>query len=70
MVGLANFFDWRDALVIVKPETFVGRHQRGIKICWRGKSRAPQLHSTIRVVAGCTHALVVLANLHCPNMEM
>ena len=27
MVALACFFDWRDALVIVKPETFIKWHR-------------------------------------------
>jgi transposase InsO family protein len=39
MVALAKFFDWRDALVIVKPETFVGWHRTAVKIFWRWKSR-------------------------------
>jgi hypothetical protein len=39
MVALANFFDWRDALVIVKPETFVGWHRTAFKMFWRWKSR-------------------------------
>ena len=32
MVGRAKFFDWRDALVIVKPGTFVGWHRTAFKI--------------------------------------
>src|SRR5258705_8254164 len=39
MVALANFFNWRDALVIVKPETFVGWHRTAFKLFWRWKSR-------------------------------
>jgi hypothetical protein len=31
MVGLAKFFDLRDALVIVEPETFVGWHRTAFK---------------------------------------
>jgi hypothetical protein len=30
MIGLARFFDWRDALVIVKPETFIRWHPHGV----------------------------------------
>ena len=30
---------WRDALVIVKPETVIGWHRRGFKLFWRIKSR-------------------------------
>jgi NAD(P)-dependent dehydrogenase (short-subunit alcohol dehydrogenase family) len=32
MVALANFFDWRNALVIVKPETFLKWHRTAFKI--------------------------------------
>jgi putative transposase len=41
MVALAKFFDWRKALVIVKPETFVRWHRTAFKMFWRGKSRKP-----------------------------
>jgi putative transposase len=39
MVALAKFFDWRDALVIVKPETFVKWHRTAFKMFWRWRSR-------------------------------
>jgi len=38
MVALAKFFNWSDALVIVKPETFLGWHRRAFKMLWRWKS--------------------------------
>jgi putative transposase len=38
MIALARFFDWRDALVIVKPETFLKWHRTGIRTFWRWKS--------------------------------
>jgi putative transposase len=41
MVALAKFFDWRDALAIVKPETFVGWQRTAFKTFWRWKSRKP-----------------------------
>jgi len=41
MVALAKFFDWRDALAIVKPETFVGWHRTAFKMFWRWKSCKP-----------------------------
>ena len=31
MVALARFFNWRDALVIVKPETFLKWHRAGFR---------------------------------------
>ena len=30
---------WRDALVIVKPETVIGWHRKGFRVFWRWKSR-------------------------------
>src|SRR5262245_32399253 len=31
--------DWRTALVIVKPETVIGWHRRGLRLFWTWKSR-------------------------------
>jgi putative transposase len=47
MVALAKFFDWRNALAIVKPETFVGwqlgtfRRSSSKKFQERGFAAAP-----------------------------
>src|SRR6266436_6546256 len=51
MVVLAKFFDWRDAMVIVKPETFVRWHRTAFRVFWRWKSRKhgrPALPKNIR----------------------
>jgi putative transposase len=51
MVALAKFFDWRDALVIVKPETFLRWHRIAFKMFWRWRSRKrgrPALPKNIR----------------------
>ena len=51
MVALAKFFDWRNALVIVKPETFVRWQRTAFKIFWRWRSRKrgrPALPKNIR----------------------
>ena len=59
-VSLALFsrlFDWRDAVVIVRPSTIVRWHRLGWRIFWRRKSRAgrppipPELRSLIRRMA-------------------
>ena len=59
-VSLALFsrlFDWRDAVVIVRPSTVVRWHRLGWRIFWRRKSRAgrppipPELRSLIRRMA-------------------
>jgi len=39
MVFLSRLFDWRSALVIVQPDTFVRWHRQGFKMFWRWKSR-------------------------------
>ena len=31
--------DWHNALLIVKPETVIGWHRKGFKLCWTWKSR-------------------------------
>jgi len=51
MVMLARLFDWREALVTVRPETFVGWHRRCIRLFWRWKSRRsgrPRIHEDLR----------------------
>lgn len=46
----SRFFDWKGALVIVKPETLIGWHRKGFKLFWRWKSRAgrPRISKEIR----------------------
>src|SRR5271169_5125871 len=39
MVALSQFFDWRDALVIVKPETLLRWHRTAFRMFWQWKSR-------------------------------
>ncbi|HEX4167818.1 MAG TPA: hypothetical protein VHZ55_20330 [Bryobacteraceae bacterium] len=36
---IAHFFDWRSALIIVKPATLVGWHRAAFRQFWRWKSR-------------------------------
>ena len=36
---LSQFFDWRDALVVVRPETLIRWHRAGWRLFWRLKSR-------------------------------
>jgi putative transposase len=36
---LTRFFDWRNALVIVKPATLIGWHRAAFRRFWRWKSR-------------------------------
>src|SRR5215471_15513885 len=41
MVILGRLFAWRDALVTVKPDTFIRWHRKGFRLFWRWKSRPP-----------------------------
>ena len=36
---LSRLFDWRDALVLVRPETLIRWHRAGWRLFWRVKSR-------------------------------
>ena len=39
-VLLSRFWsNWREALIIVKPETVIRWHRKGFKLFWRSKSR-------------------------------
>jgi hypothetical protein len=42
--------DWKEALVIVKPETLIGCHRKGFQLFWKGKSQAgrPRISENIR----------------------
>jgi putative transposase len=48
----SRWFDWRNALVVVKPETFIGWHQRAFQLFWRWKSRGgrPRLPKNLRIL--------------------
>jgi transposase InsO family protein len=39
LVWLARWFDWRQALVLVQPQTFTRWHRQGFRLFWRWKSR-------------------------------
>ena len=36
----SRLFNWKEALVIVKPETLIGWHRKGFKLFWKWKSQA------------------------------
>lgn len=53
MVTLARFFDWRTALVIVKPGTFLKWHRNAFRQFWKWKSRGrgrPSLPVNLREI--------------------
>lgn len=39
MACLGRLFDWRGALVVVKPDTLIRWHCRGFRLFWRWKSK-------------------------------
>src|SRR5215831_18046350 len=38
LIWLARWFDWRQALLVVQPETFIRWHRQGFRLFWRWKS--------------------------------
>jgi hypothetical protein len=40
LVVLSRLFDWRDALVVVKPKTLIRWHRAGWRLFWRWKCRS------------------------------
>jgi transposase InsO family protein len=41
LVGLSRFVDWRQLLVIVKPDTLIRWHRMAFRLFWRWKSQRP-----------------------------
>jgi putative transposase len=53
MVLLGTLFDWKQALVSVRPETFTGWHRQGFELFWRWKSRPlgrPRIPKDLRLL--------------------
>ena len=40
LVLLSRWFNWRDALTVVRPRTFIAWHRKGFRLFWRWKSEA------------------------------
>ena len=58
LLWLGRWFDWRSALTVVTPRTFIGWHRQGREVFWRrhcqsGRPRIPpELQRLIRQMAG------------------
>jgi hypothetical protein len=39
LANLSRFFDWQNALTLVKPDTLIRWHRRGFRLFWKWKSR-------------------------------
>jgi hypothetical protein len=50
LILLSRLCNWKEALVIVKPETLIGWHRKGFKLFWKWKSQAgrPGIPENIR----------------------
>jgi hypothetical protein len=49
----SQWFDWRNALVVVKPETLIRWHRKGFRLFWRWQSRPvgrPRLPKDLQVL--------------------
>ncbi len=55
----ARWFNWRNALVIVKPETFIGRHRRAFRFFWQWMTF---VRNHARAIVACD--FVVAVTLH------
>ena len=40
LVLLSRWFNWRDALIVVRPRTLIAWHRKGFRFFWRWKSEA------------------------------
>ena len=52
LVGLGQWFEWRQALSVVQPETFTRWHRQGFRLFWRWKSRPgrPQIPAELQAL--------------------
>src|SRR5882672_3186510 len=50
LVLWSHLFNWKAALMIVKPETLIGWHSKGFKLFWRWRSRLgrPRIPEVLR----------------------
>ena len=55
LVWLARWFDWRQALAVVQPTTFLRWHRQGFRLFWRWKSRAgrPLIPADLQALIRC-----------------
>jgi transposase InsO family protein len=51
LARLSRLFDWRNALIVVKPDTLIRWHRKGFRLFWQWKSRSlgrPRLPADVR----------------------
>src|SRR5881397_340519 len=55
LAQLSRFFEWRDTLTVVKPDTLIRWHRKGFRLFWKWKSRAagrPRVSLEVRQLIG------------------
>ena len=55
LVALSRLVDWRQLLIVVKPDTLIRWHRKGFRLFWRWKSRArgrPRIPAALRQLIG------------------
>src|SRR5881296_1021920 len=53
LAQLSRFFEWRDTLTVVKPDTLVRWHRKGFRLFWKWKSRSrgrPRIPDQLRLL--------------------
>src|SRR5580658_3376244 len=40
LIWLSYWFNWRSALTVVRPKTFIGWHRKGFELFWRRKCQS------------------------------
>jgi hypothetical protein len=55
LIPWSRLYNWKEALVIVKPETLISWHRQGFKLFWKWKSQAgrPRIPESIRKLIAC-----------------
>src|SRR5438309_12125250 len=55
LAQLSRFFEWRDALTVVKPDTLIRWHRKGFRLFWKWKSQPagrPRVPVEVRKLIG------------------
>ena len=63
MASLVTLFDWKKALIVVKPDTLIRWHRKGFLLFWRWKSR-PKGRPTLPQKLKKLIAEMAVANIH------
>src|SRR6058998_691869 len=62
LARLSRWFDWQQALIVVKPDTLIRWHRKGFRLFWKWKSRP---RGRPRVPAAVRKLIVEMAANNC-----